>query len=424
METPEYSRRLVDALLDELLPELSAVAVEGAKGVGKTATAARRATRRVRLDVEEEREAFAALPFDLVPRGTLLLDEWQRFPEAWDRVRRAVDDGAPAGSFILTGSSAPKGAAVHSGAGRIVPLRLRPLSLAERRIEQATVSLGDLLRQPPGPIEGETRIGLPEYVEEIFASGFPGIRPLGARARRARLDGYIDNTINREFAEQGINVRRPQTLLAWLRAYAAATATSASYTNILDASTAGVNQKPAQSTTLVYRDVLARAFLLDPLMAWIPTMNPLARLATTPRHFLVDPALSARLLSLDQETVLTGRDLQETPLSQGSMLGALFEALVVQSVRIYADVNDAEAGHLRQYDGRHEIDLIVNQGARFVGIEVKLARTVEDRDVRHLLWLKAQMGTLMADMIVVTTGTRAYRRPDGVAVIPAILLGP
>ncbi|MDR1264470.1 MAG: DUF4143 domain-containing protein [Propionibacteriaceae bacterium] len=424
MATADYSRRLLDDVLDDLLPELPAVSIQGAKGVGKTATAAQRATRSIRLDVGEERAAFAASPFDLTPAGTLLLDEWQRYPESWDRVRRAVDDGAPPGSFILTGSTAPKGGAVHSGAGRIVPLRLRPLSLAERGLDRPTVNLGALLRGEQDEIGGETRVGLSDYVEEIFASGFPGIRPLSARARRARLDGYIDQAVSREFAEQGLNVRRPQTLLAWLRAYAAATATSTSYSNILDASTAGVSQKPAQSTTLVYRDVLARAFLLDPLEAWTPTLRPLDRLATTPRHFLADPALSARLLGLDQAAVTAGADRAGGPLNSGTMLGALFEALVVQSVNAYAAGLGAQTGYLRQRDGRHEVDLIVQRGTRLVGLEVKLSRTVGDSDVRHLLWLKQRTGDLMADMAVVTTGAHAYRRPDGVAVVPAALLGP
>ncbi len=291
MESPGYQRRLMDDLLDELLPELPAIALEGAKGVGKTATASQRATRRVRLDVDEERSAFAASPFGLTPQGTLLLDEWQRYPESWGRGQRAVDDGAPPGSFILAGSTAPRGAAIHSGAGRIVPLRLRPLSLVERGIEQATVSLSALLQQDQAEISGETSIGLPTYVDEIFASGFPGIR----------------------------------------------------------------------------------------------TMNPFDRLVTSPRHFLADPALSAHLLGLNQPAVLAGADQEGAPLNQGSMLGALFEALVVQSVRTYAVSTDAQAGHLRLRDGRHEADIIVHRGSRFVGIEVKLARDVDDKDVRHLL---------------------------------------
>ncbi|MDR1807805.1 MAG: DUF4143 domain-containing protein [Propionibacteriaceae bacterium] len=419
-----YVRRIVDADLDELLDGLPAVALEGAKGVGKTATAERRATRVIRLDAAAERQAFAAAPFDLAPDGTLLLDEWQRYPAAWDQVRRAVDAGAPPGSFILAGSSAPTGAAVHSGAGRIVVRRLRPLSLAERGLDRPTVSLAGLLAGTQDTIAGQTAIGLDDYVEEIFASGFPGIRPLGPRLRRERLEGYVRATIEREFAEQGVVVRRPQTLLAWLRAFAAATASTASYTSILDAATAGLDHKPARDTTAVYRDVLARTFILDSVEAWTPWFNPLKRLATAAKHYLADPALATVLLGLDATSVVRGTDVRQTALNQRPMLGPLFEHLVAQSVLVYAQAAGALVGHVRQRDARHEIDLVVERGQRAVAIEVKLAQVVDPKDVRHLLWLKSELGAGLSDMVVVTTGTRAYRRPDGVAVVPAALLGP
>jgi predicted AAA+ superfamily ATPase len=419
-----YVRRIIDADLDKLLEGLPAVALEGAKGVGKTATASQRATRIVRLDVEAERTAFAAAPFDLVPEGTLLLDEWHRYPSCWDQVRRAVDDGAPPGSFILAGSSAPRGAAIHSGAGRIVIQRLRPLSLAERGLEEPTVSLSALLAPEKSDITGSTSVALADYVAEIFNSGFPGIRPLGPRLREERLEGYINATVQREFAEQGVIVRRPETLLAWLRAFAAATASTASYTSILDAATAGLDHKPGRDTTAVYRDVLQRAFVLDSIAAWIPWFNPLKRLATSPKHYLADPALATVLLGLDAANVMRGTDAPQTAVNQRPMLGPLFEHLVAQSVLVYAQAVGAHVGHLRQLDARHEIDLIVERGQRAVAIEVKLAQTVGSKDVRHLLWLKSELGDGLADMVVVTTGPYAYRRPDGVAVVPAALLGP
>jgi predicted AAA+ superfamily ATPase len=106
------------------------------------------------------------------------------------------------------------------------------------------------------------------------------------------------------------------------------------------------------------------------------------------------------------------------------MLGPLFEHLVAQSVLVYAQAAGARVGHLRQRDARHEVDLIVELGQRAVAIEVKLAQTVDAKDVRHLLWLKSELGDRLADMVVVTTGPYAYRRQDGVAVVPAALLGP
>jgi hypothetical protein len=109
----------------------------------------------------------------------------------------------------------------------------------------------------------------------------------------------------------------------------------------------------------------------------------------------------------------------------GSWLGALFESLVTQSVRVYAEATNAQIGHLRTKNTEHEVDLIVEGDDRqVVAIEVKLAATVDDKDVRHLNWLHSAVGDRLADRIVITTGEFAYRRKDGVAVIPLALLGP
>ena len=135
-----YRPRIVDRELDELLTALAAlaaVALEGPNGVGKRATAARRARTTYQLDLEGPRRLLDAEPNLLatVP-GPVLLDEWQRWPQSWDLLRRAVDNGAKPGRYQLTGSAAPLDAAIHSGAGRIVSLRMRPLALAERGLER------------------------------------------------------------------------------------------------------------------------------------------------------------------------------------------------------------------------------------------------------------------------------------------------
>ncbi|MEV6350718.1 hypothetical protein [Actinoplanes sp. NPDC051851] len=184
---------------------------------------------------------------------------------------------------------------IHSGAGRIVPMRMRPLSLAERQVETPTVRLSALLAGDRD-IDGRTGLRLTDYVEEITASGFPAIRGLPPRVRRAELDAYLDNVVEREFPEQGYPVRRPAVLRAWLAAYAAATSTTATYARILDAATAGLANKPAKDTTLAYRDALSSLWLLDDLPAWIPGHSHLDRLGQSSRHHLADPALAARLL--------------------------------------------------------------------------------------------------------------------------------
>jgi predicted AAA+ superfamily ATPase len=265
---------------------------------------------------------------------------------------------------------------------------------------------------------------LADYVEEIVASGFPGMRDLTPRARRFQLDSYLRNAVDRDVPEQGLAVRKPEAMLAWLRAYAAATATTASYSQILDAATPGQNDKPARSTSIAYRDVLTQLWLLDQVPAWGRAGNPLARLGQAAKHHLDDPAMAARLLGLSVEGLLDGEGTPIGPQS-GTMLGHLFESLVTLCVRVPAQTAEASVGHLRTRNGDHEIDLVVVRAdSKVLAIEVKLASTVDDHDTKHLHWLIERMGGMLLDAIIINTGPNAYRRADGVGVVPLGLLAP
>jgi len=420
-----YSRRLIDDELDELLEGLPAIAVEGPRAVGKTATALQRARTVYQLDDGAVRAIVQADPGRLV-RGDMpiLIDEWQRFPESFDRVRRAVDGSAAPNSFLLTGSATPKDPPTHSGAGRIVRVRLRPMTLAERGISRPTVSLRRLLGGNRGPVAGRTQTGLEDYVHEILRSGLPGLMPLRGRLLRARLDGYLDGIVDHDFEELGQIVRKPQLLRRWMSAYAAATSTVASYEKIRDAAEGGSERPPSRSTAHAYRDALERLFILDPVPAWLPTTNRLAQLASPPKHHLADPAFAARLLDVNAAALLAGKPGNPGIRREGTLLGALFESLVTQSVRVYAQVAEARVSHLRTHRGDHEIDLIVERDGGVLAIEVKLTQVPTERDFQHLRWLESQFGDQIFDSVIITTGPEAYRRPDGIAVIPAALLGP
>ena len=421
-----YLRRTVDEELDELAWHLPAIALEGAKGVGKTATALERAATARRLDDPAELAIARADPRRLVNgKPPVLVDEWQRLPETWDLVRRAVDDGAGPGSFLLTGSAVPVPGPVHSGAGRIVSLRMRPMTLTERGVEQPTVSLRSLLAGDREPLAGRTAVGLDDYVREIVTSGFPGIRQLRGRALRAQLDGYLERVCTRDFEEAGNRRVDREGLRRWLTAYAAASSTTASYETIRDAATGGEGDKPARSTTIPYREVLERLWVLDPVPAWLPSRNRLARLARAPKHQLVDPALVLRLLGADERTLLEGVEPGPLLPRDTTLLGACFESLATLCVRVAAQAAEARVGHFRLHSGRREIDLIVERADRRVlGIEVKLAQVVDDSDVAHLRWLRQELGDDVLDAVIVTTGPEAYRRSDGIAVVPLALLGP
>lgn len=423
--SPEYLQRVLDEELGELVSSLPAVAIVGAKGVGKTATASRRATTVHALDDPAQRSVAYADPARLLDSPPpVLIDEWQYVPECWDLVRRAVDAGADPGRFLLTGSTSPAGVETHSGAGRIVSVRMRPLALSERGVGEPSVSLHELLRGGRPPVAGRTDLRIDDYVQEILGSGFPGLRGLSGRPLRAQLDGYLDRIIDRDFLELGHQIRNPAALRRWMTAYAAASSTTASFETIRDAATGGEGEKPAKTTTQPYRDVLERLWVLDPVPAWTPTRNRIRRLSSPPKHQLADPALGARLLGLDADALLSGGEVGPPIPRDGSLLGALFESLCTLSLRVYAQASEARVFHLRTSGGEHEVDLIIErEDGRVVAIEFKLARTIGSDDVRHLHWLADQLGDSLLDAVVVTTGAEAYRRTDGIAVVPAALLG-
>ncbi len=416
----------MDAELDDLFGQVPAIALDGPKGVGKTTTAEQRVTGLAKLDSKSVRESIAADPELILRRmRPLLIDEWQKVPEVWDVVRRAVDADPSGGQFLLTGSASPHSrATAHSGAGRIGRLRMRPMTLSERGVGTPEVSLDELLSGSRPPLSGTSSLRVAHYVDEILTSGFPALRSLSSRALRFQLDSYLRNAVDRDVPEQGLNVRKPESMLAWLRAYASATATTASYTQILDAATPGHADKPARGTAISYREVLASLWLLDPVPAWMPTGSPMTRLGQMPKHHLADPALAARLLGLTHDALVDG---QGTPIGPqaGTMVGHLFESLVTLCVRVPAQAAEAEVAHLRTRNGDHEIDLVlVRDDGRVLALEVKLANTVDDKDVRHLHWLAHQLGDRLLDALVVNTGPTAYRRPDGIGVLPLALLAP
>ncbi len=425
-----YGPRIVDARIEKLFGELPAISLEGARGVGKTTTARQRAATFLALDDAPVLEVLQADPRLVATYPPpVVIDEWQRLPAVFDAVRRAVDEDRSAGRFLICGSASPKRPPTHTGAGRIVTLRMRPLSLCERWdapvFSEPTVSLSDLLTGTRPPIGGRTEARLADYAAEITASGFPGLRGLSAQACSEALHGYIDRIIDRDFPEAGHDLRNPSALRRWLTAYAAATATTASYERIRDAATGGHGDKPSRSATAPYIDTLERLHILEPLPGWSPTHNPLAKLTSGPKHHLVDPALAVALLGIDTAALLRGEQPTRPAGAGRALLGGLFESLVALNLRTYAQAARASVHHMRKRAGEREIDFIVSsRDGRALALEAKLSGSVSDRDVGHLHWLRRELGDDMLDAAVVTTGPQAYRRRDGIAVIPAALLGP
>ena len=423
----EHQDRVADQELRDLLGELPAISIEGPRAVGKTWTASRLANTVWALDDPETLAEVRADP-RLLTQGEppILIDEWQRFPASWDVVRRSVDRDFSPGRFILTGSARPETRPAHSGAGRIVTLRMWTTALAERHPALPSVSLKALLAGDRVEIEGACSLELGDYTSEIVTGGFPGWRNASGRARDLLLDGYLHRLAEHDFPLSGHRVRNPAALRRWLAAYAAATSTSASYETIRDAATSGEGDKPAKTTTIAYRDTLEAMWILEPQPAWAPAGSHLSRLKRSPKHHLADTALAARLLNATADTLVGGEVGPQagSGLAHTKMLGALFESMVVHDLRVYAQPADATVSHMRTWNDERETDAIVEHRGRVLAVEVKLGADVTGRDTRHLRWLRDRLGPGLIDALVITTGTQAYRDEDGIAVVPAASLGP
>ena len=412
-----YLSRVVDEELAGLLDGLPAILVEGPKAVGKTVAARRVCTDELLLDDAAVQVVARADPAALLAdRGSpLLVDEWHLVGGVFDAVRRAVDLNPSAGRFVLTGSARPEGAAAHTGAGRIVAIRMRPMTLPEREATTPKASLAGLLSGDAAPAAGRSEFGLVDYAQEIAASGFPGIRTRPERFRRALLDGYIDSIVQRDIEDAGHRVRRPDALRRWLEAYAASTAAAASLEKIRNAAVRGDGLLPSKQTTLNYHNALRRLWIVDDLEGWSPSSSRLTTVNQAPKRYLADPALALSLLGLDSSALM----------KDGFLFGSMLESLAALTLRVFAQAAESRVRHLRTRGGRREVDFIIERrDGRVLALEVKLARRIDDRDTAHLLWLKNLLGSRWIGGAVLNTGPIAYRRPDGIAVVPLALLGP
>lgn len=426
----QHQPRIADDELSALLDMLPAVSIEGPRAVGKTWTAVRLANTVYALDDPDVLAEVQADPH-IITQGEppILIDEWQRFGASWDLVRRAVDRDFSPGQFILTGSARPRTWPAHSGAGRIVTLRMWTTSLSERHPGSATVSLKTLLAGDRAEVSGQTSLSLEDYAAEIVAGGFPGWTRVDERARGRLIDGYLHQLVEHDFRLSGHPIRNPAALRRWLAAYAAATSSTAAYETIRDAATAGESDKPAKTTTIAYRDTLEAMWVLEPLPAWLPVASHLSRLKRGPKHHLTDTALTSRLLHVTAASLVDGgvtspAGLPAAVAAGRSLLGGLFESMVTHDLRVHAQSADARVSHMRTWNDQREIDLVIEHQGRVLAAEVKLGNQVSPADTRHLRWLRDRLGPALIDAMVVTTGAEAYRDEDGIAIVPAGLLGP
>ncbi len=393
--------------------------IEGPKACGKTATARQLAASEVLLDVDENARRAIAIDPALVLDGPVprLLDEWQIEPSIWNHVRRAIDDRSEPGQFILTGSAVPADDVTrHTGAGRITRLRMRPMSLFELGRSTGRVSLGELL---DGSVSssGDPGLTVTGIAGEIALGGWPGLLGRSVPDRLLAVRDYLDEIARVDVERVDATRRDPARVARLLASLARNVATHAAATTL--AKDAGGADGPLKDDTArEYLAVLERLMVVEDQPAWAPHLRSRHRLRTAPKRHFVDPSLAVAALRATPDRLLG--DL--------SLLGFLFESLVVRDLRVYAQAADARVSQYRDSGGL-EVDAIVEAGdGRWMAFEVKLGQGQVDTAAASLKRFAERIDTASCGSpallgVIVATGY-AYRRKDGVAVIPIGALGP
>src|SRR5699024_3766265 len=193
---------------------------------------------------------------------------------------------------------------IHSGAGRIIRMTLRPYSIEERRISDKYIGVSDLFQLNRGEnVSGTIEKSLADYLDEIFKSGFPGIRNKKGKIRRLFLDSYVNNIIEHEFSENGFIIKQPEKLLAWMKAHAVSIGTTTNFQTIIDVAMANNSQAPSRPTANNYREALSVLYIIDEVPPFLAIGKLYPNLAKSPKHFMLDPAIALSLLKVSREQI-------------------------------------------------------------------------------------------------------------------------
>ncbi len=371
------------------------------------------------MDIDPQARLAAGIDPGLVLAGAIprLIDEWQLEPQIWDHVRRAIDDRAEPGQFILTGSAVPPDDVTrHSGAGRLTRLRMRPMSLAETGRSTATVSLAVLLHGE-APSAADPGLAVGDVAEEVALGGWPGFRGLAVTQGLSAVRDYLAEIERVDIERVDGRRRDPDRVSRLVRSLARNVATYAAATT-LAADTGGADGPLKDDTVREYLAALDRLMIVEDQPAWSPRMRSRTALRSAVKRHFVDPSLAVAALNSNPDRLL--RDLET--------LGFLFESLVVRDLRIYAQANDARVLQFRDAGGL-EVDAIVEvRSGAWMAFEVKLGQGQIDSAAATLLRLASKVDTETAGapamLGVITAAGYAYRRRDGVAVVPIGALGP
>lgn len=419
-----YIPRIMDSILEDRLQGAGAVYIKGPKWCGKSTTALKHAKSSVLLQNVEDRERNILLAKNspslfLQGETPRLIDEWQDIPFIWDQVRYEVDKRGKRGQFILTGSATPvdQDAFHHSGIGRIVPVIMRPMSLFESGDSYGYVSLDMLFHHPEEFKPAEVNTKLLDYAYFTCRGGWPeSIKDDTERAlEQARYfyEGLIEADINKMYKRK-INSKRVNNIL---KSYARGIASEMSIAKIKEDIQQNETMEIDQDTINSYLNALRDIYIIEDLPAWITNLRSKTAIRTSDVRHFVDPSIGCAALNINPGDFIY--DLRT--------FGFFFESLCIRDLRVYTDKLKGKVYHYRDSRGLEADAIIHLNTGEWAAAEVKLSSSDSiDEGAKHLLKLKNDIDTTKAKapsfLMVITTSQYAYRRDDGVYVVPLAAL--
>lgn len=412
----DYLPRYIEYTISKKLKSSGVVVVEGPKFCGKTTTSALFAKSEIRLNTKAAIQLARIEPYNVLfgdrPR---LIDEWQTVPDLWNQAKAWIDEKPGFGQFIFTGSSTPvdNSDIFHSGAGRITRIMMRPMSLFESNDSKAIVSLSALFdNAATGIFDMNEGYDLADTAYLLCRGGWPlSIQP----EKDVALDvtaNYYESLFNLGNSENPrFRSKNPEILKIVMRAYARHISSQTPTTKILGDITARDSRTISYKTFEEYSDLLRDLFIIEEMEAWNPNLRSKTVIRTTPTHHFVDPSIAAQALGASPADLMS--DL--------NTFGLLFEDMAVRDLRVYAQTINGNVMHYRDSRGL-ECDTIIHlKDGRWAPIEVKLGGDhLIEEGAKNLLRLKSDIAekNQPSFMMILTATGPAYRRPDGIYIVP------
>lgn len=416
----KYKKRIADELLELQLESAGAVVVEGPKWCGKTTTAEQHAESVLYLDDPENIEQNLMLA-ETRPKVILegktprLIDEWELAPKLWDAARFEIDHRHAMGQFIFTGSAVPANTEkiIHTGTGRFSWLLMRPMSLWESGESTGEVSLKALF-EGETDIVGRNDMKLEDVAYLLCRGGWPGSIGLKKRPSLAIASNYFEAVVRKDISRVDGVLRDEQRARRLMRSYARNQGSQAPYNTIADDISANEIDSLSAISVADYVEALKKIFVIEDMKAWNPNLRSKTAIRSSDTRYFVDPSIAAAALELGPDNLIN--DLKT--------MGLFFETMAVRDLRVYADALLGNVYHYRDKNNL-ECDAVVSlRGGRYGLIEIKLGgeRLIEE-GVKTLKQLERKLDTDKMNkpsflMVLTATGQYAFRRPDGVLVVP------